>query len=51
MAAVYPPPIKGKSNGLQIASSIYSLRPQALSAWGGFEFYLIRATEYRFRIE
>ncbi len=51
MAAVYPPPIKGKSNGLQIASSIYSLRPQAPSAWGGFGFYLIRATEYRFRIK
>ena len=50
-AAVNRRPPKGESNGLQIASSICSLRPQTLSAPGGFEFYLIRATEYRFRRE
>ena len=42
---------KGKNNGLQQKGPVRSLRPQAPSARGGFEFYLIRATEYRFRRE
>ena len=44
-------PKESETNGLQRRGSIRSLLPEAPSARGGFEFYLIRATEYRFRRE
>ena len=44
-------PKESETDGLQRRGPVRSLRPQAPSAPGGFGFYLIRATEYRFRIE
>ena len=36
---------------MQESGPVCLLSSQAPSTWGGFEFYLIRATEYRFRRE
>ena len=44
-------PKESEIGGLQQRSPVRSLLSQAPSARGGFEFYLIRATEYRFRRE
>ena len=44
-------PKESEIGGLQQRSPVRSLLSQASSARGGFEFYLIRATEYRFRRE
>ncbi len=44
-------PKESETDGLQRRGPVRALLSQAPSARGGFEFYLIRATEYRFRIE